>query len=128
MNWAEILGWESEQLEEIRFSGFSFLREGKYEKARLYFETLLILDTQSTFDRQTLGAIYLQLGDNEKAVYQLEKALSLDSSHEPTLLNKAKAQLMLGKKQEAMDILQILKKSTHVELANDATALIMAHS
>ncbi|MCP5469497.1 MAG: type III secretion chaperone [Chlamydiales bacterium] len=128
MNWVEILGWQEEQLNEIRFSGFSFLREGKYEKARLFFEALLILDPKCIFDRQTLGAIYLQVGENEKALYQLEKALSMDPSHQPTLMNKAKALLMLGKKQEALDIIQILKKSDDAKLANDATALLMAHA
>lgn len=128
MNWSDILGWQEEHLEEIRFSGFSFLREGKYDKARLFFETLLILDSNSTFDRQMLGAVYLQMGENDKALYQLDKALALDPSHEPTLMNKAKALLMLGKKQEALDILKILKNSSDFQLSNDAQALSIAHS
>lgn len=36
-NWQQVLGWGSDQLEEIRFAGFSYFKEGRYEKALLFF-------------------------------------------------------------------------------------------
>ena len=127
-NWSELLGWDKEKIDEIRFFGFSLLREGKYDRARLFFEVLLILDGDSSFDRQTLGALYLQMNDNEKAVEQLNKALEVLPDHEPTRLNKAKALFMLNRKEEALQIVTELMKSTDTILANDAEALIMAHT
>ncbi len=126
-NWSEILGWNEEHFAEFRFSGFSFLREGKYEKARLFFEALVLLNSQSIYDRQTLGALYLQMGDNEKALHHLNEALRLDSTDEPTLLNKTKALFMLGQRAEAMVISNALQKSKDVAIAGDASALIIAH-
>ena len=126
-NWTELLGWDKEQIDEIRFFGFSLLREGKYERARLFFEVLLILDGTSAFDRQTLGALYLEIGENEQAVSQLDHALSLEPAHEPTLLNKAKALFTLQHNDEAIAIAERLQKSTNEIIANDAEALIMTH-
>lgn len=127
-NWTELLGWDRDKIEEIRFYGFSLLREGKYERARLFFEVLLILDPQSAFDRQTLGAIYLQVNENEKAAEQLERALELQPNHEPTLLNKAKALFMINRKDEALSIVQKLAKCNDQALADDAQALLMVHT
>lgn len=127
VNWRTILGWGNEQLEELRFSGFSFLREGHYQKALLFFEVLVILDPESIYDTQTLGALYLQMGQGEKALHILNRALELAPSHEPTLLNKVKALLEIGKKEEAMDLAKKLEKSKDVIIAGDAAALLISY-
>lgn len=128
VNWREILGWTDEQLEELRFSGFSFLREGHYKKALLFFEALVILDPKSTYDAQTLGALYLQLGEGKKAADILTHAVELDPTHEPTLLNQTKALLMLHQRDAALEIAKKLEKSEDTTIAGDAAALITAYS
>lgn len=128
VNWREILGWSDEQLEEIRFSGFSFLREGHYKKALLFFEALVILDPKNTYDAQTLGALYLQIGDARKALETLNQALNLDPLHEPTRLNKAKALLSLNLKPEALQLARELQISTDITISGDASALVLAYT
>lgn len=125
VNWREILGWSSDQLEELRFSGFSFLREGHYTKALIFFEALVVLDPLSIYDLQTLGALYLQIGDNTQALATLNRALALEPHHEPTLLNKTKALFSLGLKREALEIAKVLEKSRDTEISSDASALIL---
>ncbi len=127
VNWRAILGWTDEQLEELRFTGFSFLREGHYKKALLFFEALVILDPLSVYDTQTLGAIYLQMGNGKKAVEVLDQALALDPLHEPTLINKVKALLAIGQKAEALALAKTLEKSEDSTIANDASALLTAY-
>ncbi len=127
VDWRAILGWTDEQLEELRFTGFSFLREGHYKKALLFFEALIILNPKSLYDTQTLGALYLQIGENKKALVTLEKASSLDPLHEPTLINKAKALLALGKNSEAINLVKKLTKSEDPTIADDAAALLLAY-
>ncbi len=90
VNWREILGWSDDQLDELRISGFAFLREGQYQKALLFFEALILLDPKSAYDHQTLGALYLQMNQNDKALRTLNRALEIDPSNEPALLNKPK--------------------------------------
>lgn len=126
-NWKEILGWNEQQLDELRLSGFSFLREGKYDKALLFFQTLVILDPKNSYDAQTLGALYLQMGEKENAFKTLSQALVLDPSHEPTLLNQTKALLLLDRKAEAFRIAAQLQKSKDPHIAGDAAALLAAY-
>ena len=128
VNWREILGWSDDQLEELRLSGFSFLREGHYQKALLFYEALVILDPSSDYDAQTLGALYLHLGEHAKAIPILEQALKLDPTHEPSLLNKAKALLMANRKFEALEIIKQLEKSADSAISGDAAALIYAYT
>ncbi|NGX60647.1 MAG: hypothetical protein K940chlam9_00113 [Chlamydiae bacterium] len=128
VNWKEILGWGDEQLAELRLAGFSFLRQGHYEKALLFFEGLVVLDPKSAYDIQTLGALYLQMGKGLKALSALNQALTLDPKHEPTLLNKSKALLQLHRKQEALALANVLKMSKDPTIMDDAIALMLAYS
>lgn len=127
VNWIELLGWTQDQLQELRFAGFSFLKEGKYERALLYFEGLVVLAPDSAYDRQTLGALYLQVNQLDKALAMLNAALQLEPTHEPTLLNKVKAQFLLGQREEAMAVAQTLSLSVNPQIAGDASALILAY-
>ena len=120
LNWLEILGWNSYQLEELRFAGFSFVRQGKYDKALIYFKSLVILDPKSIYDFQMLGALYLQRNEEAKALPMLNQALELDPTHEPTQLNR------VG--EEIKKVAAALEKSKNRVIADDATAVIMAHS
>jgi tetratricopeptide (TPR) repeat protein len=128
VNWREILGWTNEQLEELRFAGFSFLREGHYQKALIYFEALIVLDPESTYDNQTLGALYLQVGEQEKALRTLNRALELNPNHEPTLLNKAKALISTHQQQEALTLAARLESSIDPAISGDAAALRAAYA
>ena len=128
IEWAEILGWGEEQFRDLRCAGFSLYRDGRYEQAYTYFAALVELAPESHYDHQTLGAVQLQLGNNEKALEVLDKALAMVPQDEVSLLNKTKALLMLGKKKDALSIAAKLQNSSNPYLANDAQALIMAYS
>jgi len=128
INWKELLGWNSEQLDELRLTGFIFLREGQYPKALLFFKALSLIDPSSAYDKQTLGALYVQMGLGEEALPALEEALALDPSHEPTLLNRVKALLLQQRKEEALALARALQKSEDISISGDATALVAAYS
>lgn len=126
--WKAILGWDDNQLDELRISGYSFLRQGHYHKAILFFEALVILDPLNVYDFQTLGGLYLQIGDNEKALSTLDKALRLQGDHLPSLLNKTKALFCLEKFDEAFAIATYLSTCSDPTIANDAEALLMSYA
>lgn len=128
VNWRELLGWSADQLEELRFTGFTFLREGKYDKALLFFKALTVIDPTSIYDTQTLGALYLQMGQGVKAIDTLNVALNLDPTHEPTKLNKVKALIMLHQTREAITLARALQKSADLTISGDASALLAAYS
>jgi tetratricopeptide (TPR) repeat protein len=127
-DWIELLGWSEQQIEDIRFAGYSFIKQGQYEHALKFFEVLSILPEENVYDLQTLGGIYLQLGNNLSALNFLEKALALDPSHEPTLLNRTKALFLLGYKRQGLSQAAKLERSSDSQIADQARALTLAYS
>ncbi len=128
INWRESLGWSEEIIEEMRSTGYAYVRQGKYDIAVPFFEALCVLDPDSAYDAQTLGAIYLQMNNPSKALKYFDKALKIEGDHAPTLLNLAKALFMLGKKDEGLKLANILKNEPNQSISNMAKALILAHS
>ncbi len=128
VNWLEILGWNAEELEDIRFVGFSYIRQGHYDLATSFFEALVILSPSTTYDLQTLGALYLQKGNHLAALNYLEKAVRGDPNHGPTLLNRAKALFALGYSKQGILQAKALQVNPEARIADQASALILAYS
>jgi len=127
IDWLKVLGWNEEQLEDLRFAGYAYIRQGKYDIALPIFEALTVINPNDAYDAQTLGAILLQLDKPAKAAKALDRALKLEGDHAPTLLNFTKALFMLGKNEEGLKLAHILKNEPDVNIANAATALILAY-
>lgn len=121
------MGWNLDNLEDLRNAGYAYVRQGKYELALPFFEALTLLDPTSSYDPQTLGAIYLQLNNPKKALKYFDRALKLEADHAPTLLNVTKALLMLGKKEEALKLALVLKNEKDPAISNVAKALVLAY-
>jgi len=128
VNWLEVLGWEEQQLEDLRFVGYSYVKQGKYDIGITFFEALVVLLPQSAYDLQTLGALYLQIGNNLMALNYLERALKLDSHHFPSLLNRTKALFALGYKRQALAQAAQLKTCSDSSIADQAEALLLAYA
>lgn len=128
INWKNTLGWSEDQLDEMRYIGYAYLRQGKYDIAITFFEALAALDPESAYDSQTTGALYLQMGQPKKALIYLEKSLKLEGDHAPTLLNMCKALFMLKRKEEGLKLAGILKNERDPAISNVAKALILAYS
>jgi tetratricopeptide (TPR) repeat protein len=128
IEWLSILGWNKEELEDLRFVGYSYIKQGKYDIATTFFEALVILAPESTYDLQTLGALYLQKGNNLMALNYIEKAIKLDPAHLPTLLNRTKALFALGYKRQALSQARALEKCAQEQIAGQAQALILAYA
>jgi len=127
-NWLDLLGWNIDEMEDIRFAGYSYVKQGQYQDALKFFEVLVILSGENIYDLQTLGALYLETGNNLSALNYLERALKIDAAHEPTLLNRAKALFLLGYKRQALAQSGQLERSSDAFVANQARALTLAYS
>lgn len=128
IDWLSILGWNKDELEDLRFVGYSYIKQGKYDIATTFFEALVILAPESVYDLQTLGALYLQRGNNLMALNYIEKAIKMDPTHLPTLLNRTKALFALGYKKQALSQARALENCSQEQIAGQAQALILAHS
>ncbi len=127
MDWQSILGWGNDEMEELRLVGYAYLKQGKYDIATQFFETLCMLLPDSAYDLQTLGALHLQVGNHLESLQILEKAIKVDPSHAPTLLNRAKVLFALGYKQQALAQTRALEHHIDPEIANLAQALLLAY-
>ena len=128
INWMDKLGWTEEHLEDLRYTGYSYIRQGKYDIALAFFEALTILDPSNAYDMETLGAIYLQMNKSDLALKQFEKTLKLESTdHSSALLNLAKTYFSMGKKEEGLKLVNMLKEDKNKTFANMAKALILAY-
>jgi tetratricopeptide (TPR) repeat protein len=128
VKWIDVLGWADDELEDLRFVGYSYIRQGKYDLAKRFFEALVVLKPDSEYDLQTLGALYLQTGKNLEALDYLERALKVNPSHSPTLLNRAKALFLLGYKRQGLTQAKDLESSEDSSISNQAKALVLSYS
>ena len=128
VNWNEILGWNENNLEDLRFVGYSYLKQGKFDIAISLYEALVLLNPNSPYDLQTLGALYLETGNNLLALNTIESALKLDPTHDATLLNRTKALFALGFKRQAIAQARALELAPNREIANQASALLLAYT
>ncbi len=128
IDWINILGWQSAEIEDIRFVGYSYIKQGKWDIALTFFEALKILSPNNIYDLQMLGALYLQKGSNFQALNYIEKALKLDPLHEPTLLNRMRTLFALGFRKEGILQAKELLSSKDPRVASQAQALLLSYS
>lgn len=127
MNWLEILNWGPEELNDLRYVAYSYIKQGVYDVALTFFDALTILSSPTSYDLQTIGALHLQLGNGLKALDFLDRALKLEPDHLLSQLNRAKALFMLGYKRQGLAQVLELEKSPDPEIASQASALVLAY-
>ena len=126
-NWKNELGWSEGHLDEMRNIGYSYVRQGKYDIALPFFEALTVLDPDSVYDLQLLGAIYVQMDRPKLAIKYLNKALQLEGDHGPTLLNLMKAFFMAGQIDEGIRLAKVMQGDKDPFIASSAKALILCY-
>ena len=127
MNWQKVLSWGDREINDLRYVAYSYIKEGIYDVALTFFEALAVLTTPTTYDLQTMGALYLQTGNGLKALDYLDRALKNDPDNFLTQLNRAKTLLMLGYKRQGLAQAEILEKNEDKQIADQAAALILPY-
>jgi len=125
--WLEVLGWGQEEMDDLRFVAFSYIKQGIYDIALTFFDALLVLNPPGAYDLQTVGALHLQMGNGLKALDFLDRALKIDPTHLPTQINRARALFMLGYKRQGLAAAMELEKNPDRDIAAQASALILAY-
>ena len=124
--WLEILNWSEKNINDLRIVAYSYIKEGKYDIALKFLNALKILSPNNVYEKQTIGAIYLQQGKSLDALTNFDEALKADPYHYPTLLNRAKALFSLGYKIQAKAQTYSLVHCKDKSIAKDAKALLTA--
>ncbi len=119
----EFLGWQPKQLKDLQMVAFLYLKQGKYDVAKTFFEALTVLEPKQAYNWQALGSVKLELKEFQDCLVCLDKALQLDPHHYPTLLNKAQALFSLGHLPQAYEIVESLKSCSDAKVARQAALL-----
>lgn len=128
MNWLDVLGWSEDQIEDLRFVAFSYIKQGLYDTALVFFEALLVLSPNHPYDLKTLGALYLQKGNALQSLHFLDRSLKVEPNDPQTRLNRAKALFALGYKKQAITEAKKLLTSQNASIAKQANALVLSFS
>lgn len=127
--WRELLGFSDEQIQDLRFTGYFYIRQGKYEIAKVFFEALVIfqsqeiLSNQEMYDFKTLGALYLELGKYRRALRYLDRALQFDTADWTIRLNRLYCLFSLHRIEEGLEAAEELQNSPLPHIAGAAEAL-----
>ncbi len=128
LKWSEIVGWDAEALEDLRYLGYAYLKQGKFDIAQSFFEALVTFNQNDAYDLQTLGGLYLETGQNLQALSTIEQALKVEPSHTLTLLNRVKALFALGYRRQAIAQAKALVSHSDATIANQASALLLSYT
>jgi tetratricopeptide (TPR) repeat protein len=127
IQWIDLLGWTDEEVNDLRFVGYSYIKQGHYSIALKFFNALVVLCPDSSYDLQTLGALHLELGDNLTALNFFDRALQHDPKSSTTLINRAKALFLLGYHRQGLEQASVLKNHADAKISGQAEALILAY-
>lgn len=127
IKWTEVLGWGQEEIDDLRYVAYSYIKQGVYDVALTFFDALAVLSPATPYDLQTIGALHLQIGNGLRALDYIDRALKLEPNHLPSKLNRAKALFMLGYKRQGLVQALELEKSVDKEIASQAAALVLAY-
>ena len=132
VDWVKKLGWDFNHLEDIIFVGYHYIRQGRYQIAQAFFEGLVAMNAdqplaqQLAYDYETLGALYLQLGDYARSLRYLERAHRMQPENGRVLLNKVKALVALKRVMEGLALAHALTNSKDPILRDRAQAIILS--
>ena len=123
-----VLGWNSDDMSNLQFVAYSYIKQGKFRFAESILEALEVLDPTNLYVLQTLGACYIETKNPYKALDSLEKALKLDPTNEMNRYNRVQALISLGLRKQALEDCETLKTSKDEFIRQKAEALLLSAS
>ncbi|MBN2479734.1 MAG: tetratricopeptide repeat protein [Parachlamydiales bacterium] len=128
MDWKSYLELSDDTLDDIRLVGYSYIKQGCFDIALDFFNALVILNPNSSYDQQTLGAIYMQKGRYLDSLKHFDQALKIEPKNYFIMLNRAKSLFSLGYIKEGLMQANELQKCLDKNISTQAKALIEAYS
>jgi tetratricopeptide (TPR) repeat protein len=126
--WRDVIGWNQDQIDELRAIGYSYLRQGQLKLAHTFYEALAVLEPSSLYDLRTLAGLRDLMGNSEGAIEIYNKVLAMEPGDPFSSLGLAKALLASGQQVAALERLRPLSTNPNPRIASDAQALILAYS
>jgi tetratricopeptide (TPR) repeat protein len=107
-------GWTPEEIYLLADRGYAFYRQGRYQEAAVIFDGLVALDPKNVYCRTALAAIFLCMGDAERAASELTVLLEQNPADHEARARRCEAYCELKRWDEARRDLAILKRNGEV--------------
>jgi Flp pilus assembly protein TadD len=118
---ARVKEWQSEDYQLLLMLGYTLHEQGRSEEAAIIFEGLISLDPRNAYCHSALGAAYMRLEEEEKALSHLNMALQLDGRDISAYINRAElAMKQRNYKQAQADLEMAIKIGTAIGMRNQA--------
>lgn len=119
----ELLSLSPNHTETLLLKAFNATQEGNSDLARDIYQDVLVLNPQNISAREKLVDLYRRSGDQEQALYHVERLVKEQFDNPDYLLTKASIQLALNKRTEAEKTLSI---ASH--FASSSTVTLVKYS
>jgi tetratricopeptide (TPR) repeat protein len=103
------LKWTDYSTYLVSERAYLLYEEGCFYEALILFEGLLELDSDDTYCRDAVSAVYLALREPEQAIRHATMLLEADPAHVNALARRCEGYLLLGMTREAERDLQMLR-------------------
>ncbi|MEW6729813.1 MAG: tetratricopeptide repeat protein [Acidobacteriota bacterium] len=118
---SRVKGWQPEEYQLMLMLGYTLHEQGRSEEAAIIFEGLLSLDPRNAYCHSALGAAYLRLEQDEKALTHLNMALQFDGRDISAYINRAELYMkQQNYKQAQADLEMAIKIGATLGMRNQA--------
>ncbi|MBK7996713.1 MAG: hypothetical protein IPK14_26085 [Blastocatellia bacterium] len=118
---ARVKEWQPDEYQLLLMLGFTLHEQGRSEEAAIIFEGLVTIDPRNAYCHSALGAAYMRLEQDEKALTHLNMALQLDAKDISAYINRAELFMkQKGFQQAQADLEMAIKIGTTLGMRNQA--------
>ena len=127
MDWKNYLELSDENLDDIRYIGYLYIKQGCYDIAYDFFKALSVITPDNAYDFLILGSLHLQKEEYQEALKYLDKSIKIQPNNYLTRLNKTKTLFSLGYKNEGLKQAKIVANCRNKNFSTQAEALITSY-
>ena len=89
-------GWTAEEMRLVADLGYALAEQGRHLEAITIFDGLAALAPATAYFQSALGALWLRLGNPQRALQHLDAAIEADAQDLPALINRGEAHMQLN--------------------------------
>ncbi len=118
---ARVKDWQAQEYQLMLMLGYTLHEQGRSQEAAIIFEGLLSLDPRNAYCHSALGAAYMRLEEDEKALSHLNTALQLDTKDISAYINRAELYMKRQNYEQAEADLEVaIKIGAAIGMRNQA--------
>src|SRR5215469_3571799 len=104
--------WTNDEIYLLAERGYGLYQQGFYREAAVLFEGLIVIAPENAYCRTALAAAYLMLGEQQRAVHELNTVLEQNPANHEARARRTEVYCDLRQWNEARRDLEILRRNS----------------